>query len=496
MNGERSGSGPDEEVLLALYAEHGEPLLDDALDLTSGDRRRAQALVREALLRAWRRPDAFDPGRGSTREWLRSVLRGLAAEAGSAAGPVGPAPPAAEEATEEVAEEDAVERGRHRSARTLRVAEAVRALVPAHRTALVEAFYRGRSMEETAEALGVPVGTVKSRLYHALTQLRAELSERGRGTGPGAGDAVAAGRAGAAPGSVAPADSDRADERRTRTSGFDPARLSLGAYVLGGLAPDEAQVMAAHLATCADCRAERDALATLVPLLETLGEADVIPGRAVPAAAGPEGTVPVETVPAATVPAETAPPETPPAETAPAETVRVGSGGAGEPGPGEAAPARTGVTTRDETHHRSGDQRRREWARRAAVLAVVVVVAALTWVVASRVSSPGTTSRIGGPGTRTFKASDQASGMSATVTTAPTPWGSEVRLDVSGIPSGTHCTLVAVGLEGGHETAATWLAGNGDDTVPIPGAISKSMDAVARFEVDTDSGPLLSITTS
>ncbi|MFF4018229.1 sigma-70 family RNA polymerase sigma factor [Streptomyces sp. NPDC001843] len=464
MNAERSDSSPDEEVLLTMYAEHGEPLLNDAMDLTSGDRQQAQALVREALLRAWRNSDSFDSARESRREWLRSVLRGLAAEPGSAVCP--------EDSAHRPAGEVTVEQGQRRSARAWRVAEAVRALVPTQRTVLLETYYRGRGMDETAEGLGVPVGTVKSRLYHALTQLRAELCERGpegggpEGGGPEVAGGTAAGHAGVASGPVAPGRTDRGDGMRTHTSGFDPARLSLGAYVLGKLAPDEGRVIAAHLATCADCRAERDALAELVPLLDSVSEADVMPGRASPAAAGPE------------------------------RAVVIGRDGGGQLTPDAATQAQPGGTALDEMHQQAGDQPLRAWRRRAAVLALVVVVAAVTWVVASRLSSPGTTSRIGAPGTRTFKASDQASGVSATVTTAPTPWGSEVRLNVSGIPSQTHCTLVAVGLEGSRETAASWLAGNGSDTVPIPGAISKSVDAVAQFEVDTDSGPLLSITTS
>ncbi|MFF7748193.1 sigma factor-like helix-turn-helix DNA-binding protein [Streptomyces sp. NPDC007971] len=459
MNGERSGFSSDEEVLLTMYAEHGEPLLNDAMDLTSGDRQRAQALVREALLRAWRNPDAFDSQRESPRERLRSVLRGLAAESGSAVRPEGPAhgPTGG----------DTVEQGHRRSARNQRVIEAVRGLVPTQRTVLLETHYRGRNLAETAEALGVPVGTVKSRLYHALTRLHAELAERDpRSARPEAAGGTAAGRAGAASGPVAAADTGRGDETRTRASGFDPARLSLGAYVLGKLAPDEALVVAAHLATCTGCRAERDALAEIVPLLGTVSEADVMPGRASPAEAGPERTV----------------------------TTR--RDGAGQLGRYEATQAQPGGTALEEMHQQAGDEPLRAWRRPAAVLALVVVVAAVTWLVTSRLSSPGTTSRIGDRGTRIFRASDQASGVRATVTTAPTPWGSEVRLDVSGIPSHTHCTLVAVGLEGSHETAASWLAGNGTDTVPIPGAISKSVDTVAHFEVDTDSGPLLSITTS
>lgn len=44
-----------------------------------------------------------------------------------------------------------------------------------HRTAVVLIVYQGLSYEEAAEALGVPVGTVKSRVFNALQRMRAFL---------------------------------------------------------------------------------------------------------------------------------------------------------------------------------------------------------------------------------------------------------------------------------------------------------------------------------
>ena len=42
---------------------------------------------------------------------------------------------------------------------------------------LMEIYYEGRSIAETAHRLGVPLGTVKSRTYHALRALRPLLQE-------------------------------------------------------------------------------------------------------------------------------------------------------------------------------------------------------------------------------------------------------------------------------------------------------------------------------
>ncbi len=59
------------------------------------------------------------------------------------------------------------------------VADALATLSPAHRAVIVETFYRGRSVAEAAEALGVPVGTVKSRAFYGLRALKLALRERG-----------------------------------------------------------------------------------------------------------------------------------------------------------------------------------------------------------------------------------------------------------------------------------------------------------------------------
>lgn len=57
--------------------------------------------------------------------------------------------------------------------------EALGRLSPEHRAVLQEVYYRGRTTLEAARALNIPVGTVKSRTYHALNRLRLVLLEMG-----------------------------------------------------------------------------------------------------------------------------------------------------------------------------------------------------------------------------------------------------------------------------------------------------------------------------
>ena len=162
-----------DDGLRRLYDEHAPVLLAYAVRLTDGDRARAEDLVQETLLRAWRKlADLDDDGR-SLRPWLFTVVQRLAIDAHRArrARPqeVGDAMLAT------LPELDEVEHTLDR----IVVTEALRSLSPDHRAVLVETYYRGRSVAEAASVLGVPPGTVKSRCYYALRALSLALAERG-----------------------------------------------------------------------------------------------------------------------------------------------------------------------------------------------------------------------------------------------------------------------------------------------------------------------------
>ena len=59
------------------------------------------------------------------------------------------------------------------------VEEALQKLSGEHRDALVEVHYKARPYHDVAHDLGVPVGTVKSRVYYALKAMRLALEELG-----------------------------------------------------------------------------------------------------------------------------------------------------------------------------------------------------------------------------------------------------------------------------------------------------------------------------
>jgi RNA polymerase sigma-70 factor, ECF subfamily len=167
------GTVSPDEGLRALYEAHAPALLAYAMRLTDGDRSRAEDIVQETLLRAWRNLDRLDKNAGPVRPWLFTVAQHLAIDAHRArrARPteVGDA------ALGTVPSLDELE---HTLDRII-VTDALQSLSSEHRAVIVETYYRGRTVAEAAVALGVPPGTVKSRCYYALRSLKLALAERG-----------------------------------------------------------------------------------------------------------------------------------------------------------------------------------------------------------------------------------------------------------------------------------------------------------------------------
>ena len=168
------GAVSREESLRALYDAHAPVLLAYALRLTDGDRPRAEDIVQETLIRAWRNLDRIDQdGDRPVRPWLFTVAQHIAVDAHRArrARPteVGDAALAVLPGLDQI--EATLDR--------IVVTDALHSLSQEHRAVIVETYYRGRSVAEAARVLGIPQGTVKSRCYYALRALKLALAERG-----------------------------------------------------------------------------------------------------------------------------------------------------------------------------------------------------------------------------------------------------------------------------------------------------------------------------
>lgn len=128
----------------------------------------AADVVQEALARAWRKRDVYDPLRGTPRTWLlaitadqarRSKRRRLASRTIGMIGVVG----------ESAGSPDVYE--------DVDLRRAVSALPPRQRQAIACFYYADLSIEETAAVMRCALGTVKSNLADARRRLATKLGD-------------------------------------------------------------------------------------------------------------------------------------------------------------------------------------------------------------------------------------------------------------------------------------------------------------------------------
>ena len=169
---------PGNEVALMqqLHDEHAAALWGYCVRLTGGDRARAEDVVQETMLRAWKRSSVLGRSEGSVRSWLFTVARNIVIDEwrSQRSHP--------EVSVAEVPEPVGGGDGTDQLLMSWVVAEAVTTLSAEHRAVLLECYYRGVSVAEASRRLGIPEGTVKSRTHYALRALRLALEEMGVGS--------------------------------------------------------------------------------------------------------------------------------------------------------------------------------------------------------------------------------------------------------------------------------------------------------------------------
>lgn len=161
-----------EDAVRAAYAAHGPELYRLAFR-SLHDHGLAEEAVQETFVRAWRAADRYRAEAGTLRTWLFAIARNVVVDLARRR-TVRPAV-AHGEREEVAAGADPLDR----LLTAWQVEEAMRRLSPEHLHALVETYYRQRPYAEVAAETGVPVGTLRSRVYYALRALRLALEEMG-----------------------------------------------------------------------------------------------------------------------------------------------------------------------------------------------------------------------------------------------------------------------------------------------------------------------------
>jgi len=160
-------------ALDTLYQRHGRTAFSVAYGIL-GTTDAAEDVVQDAFLTVWRRAGTFDAERGNARTWLLSVVRHRAIDVtrSRAARPRG-VPLDDAGAVASPGDDPSSEALRRIEAASVRAA--LGSLPNGQRQVVKLAFFSGLSYPEIADRIGIPLGTVKSRIRLALERLRATL---------------------------------------------------------------------------------------------------------------------------------------------------------------------------------------------------------------------------------------------------------------------------------------------------------------------------------
>ncbi|MCP9275424.1 sigma-70 family RNA polymerase sigma factor [Mycolicibacterium arenosum] len=161
-------------MMRVLYDEHAGALWRYVMRLT-GDAARAEDVVQETLLRAWRHPEVSADTDRPARAWLFTVARNLIIDERRSARWRNETGTAEVEAIADRAGPDEVDGALDR----LLLGTAMSELSADHRAVVLRAYYKGLSVAQIAADLQIAEGTVKSRLHYAVRALRLNLQEMG-----------------------------------------------------------------------------------------------------------------------------------------------------------------------------------------------------------------------------------------------------------------------------------------------------------------------------
>jgi len=125
-------------------------------------------VVQEALVRAWRRRNTYEPHRGEVLPWLLAIVADRARR-------IRTRRPSEEAHDVRAAADSVIAQSPAQADRDLDLERALRTLPRRERLAVALYYFVGLDITETAAVMGVTAGTVKATLHHARSRLRDHL---------------------------------------------------------------------------------------------------------------------------------------------------------------------------------------------------------------------------------------------------------------------------------------------------------------------------------
>ncbi|MCZ4102562.1 MULTISPECIES: ECF RNA polymerase sigma factor SigK [Streptomyces] len=160
----------DREAFGELYPLIAGPVLGLARRVV-GHEGHAEEVCQEAMIAVWRHAARFDPARGSALAWVMTLTHRRAVERVRSAQAAADRDRSFAAGNHHTLFDEVSESVEHRLEHE-RVRRCVHALTPLQRESVQLAYYDGHTYRETAERLGVPLGTVKTRLRDGMIRLR------------------------------------------------------------------------------------------------------------------------------------------------------------------------------------------------------------------------------------------------------------------------------------------------------------------------------------
>jgi RNA polymerase sigma-70 factor, ECF subfamily len=157
--------------LIDAYVLHRADLFTFAKRRLRGDDMVAEEAVQETFLRAWRSLDRFDRGNGTIRMWLFAICRNACADAANVR-----ARQALGDLVPTYSADADIDTTLDRLAALSNIREALRILPAGQREAIVAVYVQERPYGDVARDLGVPIGTIKSRVHLGLRSARRALT--------------------------------------------------------------------------------------------------------------------------------------------------------------------------------------------------------------------------------------------------------------------------------------------------------------------------------